>query len=354
MPAFQHHPPSKHSDPRRERNPSQVIHLSLLSKPQANMAFYTSMHCTHKATTYLLYLLAIALTCANSARILDEEAPMPAHTGPLESPNPVTTPAADAPAPPVAGPTAATPPAAGGTISTSATVANPEAHHPLTFFMHDVLGGSTPSARVVTGVIANAGVNSQLPFSKNNANIFPVNGGVPLVNGNNGVINNNNIPFLAGLGGPTSASIVQSGGNINGGNNLPFVAAGQLPAGATLQKLLFGTITVIDDELTEGHELGSGVLGKAQGFYVASSQDGTSQTLALTAVFESEHFSDGLSFFGVHRTASPESQIAIIGGTGKYASAKGYATVQTIQPVVDQHTTDGVDTVLQFSVYLSQ
>lgn len=318
------------------------------------MAPNTSMQCTHKATTYLL-LLVIAFTCANSARVLEEEGPLPARTCPLESPNPVTTPVTDAPTPSLTGPTGAAPAIANGAAATSATLPNPEAHHPLTFFMHDVLGGSSPSARVVTGVIANAGVNSQLPFSKNNANIFPVNGGIPLVNGNNGVTNDNNIPFLMGLGGPTSASIIQTGGqNINGGNNLPFVTAGQLPAGATLQKLLFGTITIIDDEMTEGRELGSGVLGKAQGFYVASSQDGTSQTMALTAVFESEHFTSCLSFFGVHGTASPESQIAIIGGTGRYANAKGYATVQTIHPVVDQHTTDGVDTDLQFSVYLSQ
>ncbi|RZC28085.1 Dirigent protein 10 [Glycine soja] len=34
-------------------------------------------------------------------------------------------------------------------------------------------------------------------------------------------------------------------------------------------------MTVFDDELTEGHELGSGLVGKAQGFYIASAVDGT-------------------------------------------------------------------------------
>ncbi|RWR95494.1 Plant disease resistance response protein [Cinnamomum micranthum f. kanehirae] len=314
------------------------------------MACHTPMNFTPKSTTCLL-LLAIAITCATSARILDEGAKVPGPSVPPESSNPVVT--------PVTGVTAAAQPVAGGATGTSAIVANDEGHqHPLSFFMHDVLGGSSPSARVVTGIVASSGVNGQIPFSKNNANLFPINGGIPLVNGNNGMINNNNIPFLTGLGGgsmSSTASIVQNGGNnINGGgNNLPFVTAGQLPAGATLQKLLFGSTTVIDDELTEGHELGSGVLGKAQGFYLASSQDGTSQTMALTAIFEGEHIADTLSFFGVHRTVSPESQIAIVGGTGKYANAKGYATVETIHQVVDQHTTDGVDTLLHFTVYLS-
>lgn len=116
---------------------------------------------------------------------------------------------------------------------------------------------------------------------------------------------------------------------------------------------------MIDDELTEGHELGSAVVGKAQGFYLASSLDGTSQTIAVSVLLHGpggDHHQvveDTISFFGVHRTASHESQIAVVGGTGKYENAKGYATVETLQQE-DQHTTDGVDTMLQFSVYLSE
>ncbi|XVF83428.1 hypothetical protein PTKIN_Ptkin16aG0485200 [Pterospermum kingtungense] len=68
--------------------------------------------------------------------------------------------------------------------------------------------------------------------------------------------------------------------------NFPITSWGQLPSGSTLHKLVFGTMTFIDDELTEGHELGSGFFGKAQGFYVASSIDGTCQTIAFTAMFE--------------------------------------------------------------------
>lgn len=113
---------------------------------------------------------------------------------------------------------------------------------------------------------------------------------------------------------------------------------------------------MIDDELTEAHELGSGVVGRAQGFYLASSLDGTSQTVALTALLHGEHeheIVDSVSLFGVHRTASLHSKIAVIGGTGKYENASGYATVETLHQE-DQHTTDGVDTVVKFSVYLSE
>ncbi|XP_030928699.1 dirigent protein 24-like isoform X2 [Quercus lobata] len=370
---------------------------------------------TLKATMYLLYL-AITLGCANSARILDEvDTQPPILPNPSQLSNPATTtvpnvtptvgpattlpsgqiPATttapttvvddtDSPLPEPETPDANTTPVApvvspivdtsptGPTPVTTATSATPGPQiPPLTFFMHDVLGGTHPSARVVTGIIANTQING-LPFSKANDNIFPVSGAVPLTNENlNGLLNNNNnLPFLAGLNGigPQSSTTFQNSGNnaiTNGGNSQPFVTAGQLPSGASLQKLMFGSLTVFDDELTEGQELGSAVLGKAQGFYLASSLDGTSQTIAVTVLLshggggaggQQHHdqtvIEDAISFFGVHRTASHESQIAVVGGTGKYENAKGYATLGSLHQE-NQHTTDGVDTILEFSVYLS-
>ncbi|KAL5569156.1 hypothetical protein UlMin_025731 [Ulmus minor] len=292
-------------------------------------------------------------------------------------PTPVTTGVAPIPVPTVTPQigsgvgTATTAPQTGPAVGTSSgavvTGASPE-HPTLAFFMHDITGGSHPTARVVTGLIANTVVN--VPFSKSNNNIFPVSGGTPLTTSNiNGFLDNNknNLPFLTGLNGAggfsnaQTSTIIQNSGNnniVNGGGNQPFVTAGQLPAGATLQKLMFGSVTVFDDELTEGHELGSSaVIGKAQGFYLASSLDGNSHTMALTVVVHSgengHEVQDTISIFGVHRTATPVSHVAVIGGTGKYENAQGYATVESL-PQVDQHTTDGVDTIMHVSIYLSE
>ncbi|XP_044481838.1 dirigent protein 25-like [Mangifera indica] len=284
-----------------------------------------------------LLLFALTISCAASARILDEE----------EIPVPTTAPGLPA--------------SSGGTpasnnAATGAVVSNSDPHHPLVFFMHDILGGSNPSATAVTGVVANPAVSGQVPFAKPNGANIPVSNGIPLNNNNNGIVNNNNVPFLTGLSGNTANVAVQNNGNnnnfINGGFGVPVLNGGQLSAGSTLQKLMFGTLTVIDDELTEGYELGSGLVGKAQGFYVASSVDGSSQTMAFTAMFESSGYADSLSFLGVHRTAVSESQLAIMGGTGKYVNAKGYATVKTF-PASNQHNTDGVETLLEISVYLA-
>ncbi|CAN6289835.1 unnamed protein product [Urochloa humidicola] len=333
-----------------------------------------------RAALCLLLALALAVAnCAFAARVLDEqqpaapaEAPLPAD--PLPAPtDPPTDPVVVAPA---AGPAAAAAGASvaaatgnagasgaaggGGTAAANVGAAAGAGDHPLTFFMHDILGGSQPSGRIVTGVVASAAANGQLPFARPNTNIFPIQGAVPLPQGATNLINGNNAPYVAGLGGTSGggAALVQSNGNnpANGGGNknIPFVNAGDLPSGVTLQNLLFGTTTVIDDELTEGHELGAGVIGRAQGFYVASSQDGTSKTIVLTAMFEgpdAPHGGDTLSFFGVHRMAAPESHVAIIGGTGKYENARGFAAIQTLHPG-DQHTTDGVETLLQFNIHL--
>ncbi|XP_016501476.1 dirigent protein 24-like [Nicotiana tabacum] len=282
-------------------------------------------------------------------------APAASVAPPADLPDTGAAPVADAA--PVTTPVSQTPGVATAT-SGGAAVESPVLEHPtFSFFMHDILGGSQPSGRVVTGIVATSDANN-LPFSTTTNQIFPINGGVPLNNINN-VVNNNNYPFLAGLNGQQQANtVLQNSGNnnvVNGGNNQPFVTAGQLPSGLSLQQLMFGSITVVDNEITEGHELGSAVLGKAQGFYLTSSSDGTSHTLALAALFHGEHdheVDDTISFFGIHRTATPISHIAIIGGTGKYENAKGFATIETL-PHVDQHTTDGVETITHFTVYIT-
>ncbi|PHT72322.1 hypothetical protein T459_23107 [Capsicum annuum] len=207
------------------------------------------------------------------------------------------------------------------TATSGTTEANPVLDHPMfSSFMHDILGGSRP--RVVTGIIANSDANN-LPFSKPNNQIFPINVGVP-VNTINNVVNNNNYPYLVGLNGQEEANtVLQNSSNnniVNGGNSQPF-------------------------PFLAGHK----------DFYLTSSSDGTSHTLALTALFHGEHDHEvdhSISFFEIRRTATPISHIAITGGTGKYENAKGYATIETL-PHVDQHTTDGVETITHFTVYLT-
>ncbi|KAL8516186.1 hypothetical protein ACS0TY_014747 [Phlomoides rotata] len=365
-----------------------------------------------------LLILALIISSATSARILDEEEV----TAPV---GPVVVPGAAAAATTTTAPGGTTTTAPGGAKG-AASVAGPD-DHSLTFFMHDIMGDSRPSATAVTGLVANPVTREQVPFAKPNGAVLPLNSDVPTNNANGGIVNNNNIPFLTGLSGFTynfqnnnnnggnnnfigggpgfpilnsaqfpSGTTLQklmftpllshgvptnnaNGGivnnnipfltglsgftsnfqnnNNNGGNNFigggpgfPILNSAQFPSGTTLQKLMFGTMTVFDDEVTEGHELGSGLMGKAQGFYIASSEDGTNQTMSFTVMFKEGSYVDSLRFFGVHRTAMAESYLAIMGGTGKYVNSKGFAVVKTFPG--NQHETNGVETLLEISVYL--
>lgn len=120
---------------------------------------------------------------------------------------------------------------------------------------------------------------------------------------------------------------------------------------------MFGSLTAIDDEVTDGEELGSAVVGRAQGFYFVSSLDGSSHTVAFTVILrrhnDDDDDQDTISFFGVHRRGSPESPIAVVGGTGKYEKAGGFAVIENLRRRESQHLTDGVDTIVHVSVYLS-
>ncbi|KAL2328701.1 hypothetical protein Fmac_022128 [Flemingia macrophylla] len=223
----------------------------------------------------------------------------------------------------------------------------------VSFFMRDILGRIEPDSS--SGVVTNPALNAQVAFAKPNGANVPLNNGVPQNNNNGGILNNNNLPFLSGLGGTTNGVFRNNNNNNNNNLGFPLTNTNQLPQGMTLEKVMFGTMTVFDDELTEGPELGSGLVGKAQGFYMASAVDGTSQIMAFTAKFQDNSYADSLCFFGVHRTQVSQSQLAIIGGTGKYVNAQGYAVIKTF-PLPDdnqQHATDGLRTLLQLTAFLS-
>ncbi|XP_075506188.1 dirigent protein 10-like isoform X3 [Primulina tabacum] len=348
-----------------------------------------------------LFILALSISCATSARLLDEgdvaapvvgssvspsttitgtSVPVGATTG-SSVPAGTSIPGGAEVSTPVVGATTGSSVPAGTSIPGGAEVSTPVGattgtsipggaavsaspaavpinsdDHAFTFYMHDILGGTHPSALAVTGIVANPAVGGQVPFAKPNGAVLPVSNGIPTNNNNAGIVSNNNVPFLTGLSGFSSNILSnQNNGNsfIGGMPGFPVLNSAQFPSGTTLQQLMFGTMTVFNDELTEGHELGSGLVGKAQGFYLSSSQDGSSFTMAFNVMFASGSYADTLSFFGVHRAAVAESHLAIMGGTGKYVDAKGFAKVKTVLPVNTQHETDGMETVLEITVYLA-
>ncbi|KAE7996862.1 hypothetical protein FH972_001547 [Carpinus fangiana] len=228
--------------------------------------------------------------------------------------------------------------------SSARTIGNPTPtptphnhYHKIRFLMRDVLNVTQPSSKPAT-----TKVTGQLPFFQKPLGLFPPSGGIPLIG------SNPTVPAGTAVGLSTQTL------DLSGIVGLSF------PARATLQELESGTVTVIDQELFKGSSSSknnnmSPMLGKAQGIYVASSEDGSSHMMAMTAYFDD--FKDGLRFFGGHQTDVPESHIAVIGGIGKYQGANGYATVKAVNHV-GSPTDDGEGKgtnykLLLFNVYLS-
>lgn len=221
-------------------------------------------------------------------------------------------------------------------IAASAGQGVAEPHFEL--YMHDILGGSSPTARPITGLLGSI-YSGQVPFAKP-VGFLPPQGGVAIPNANGAIptVNGlNGIPLGTGLAGTQFA-----GPNPNG------VQALLGPDGLGLG---FGTITVIDDILTLSPELGSQPIGKAQGVYVASSVDGTTQMMAFTAVIEGGEYGDSLNFYGVYRIGAALSKLSVTGGTGKYQNACGYAEVRSLIPS-GQNVIDGAEMLLRMTIYL--
>ncbi|KAL0375818.1 UNVERIFIED_CONTAM: Dirigent protein 18 [Sesamum calycinum] len=214
----------------------------------------------------------------------------------------------------------------------------------LELYMHDILGGSSPTARPITGLLGNI-YNGQVPFARP-LGFLPPKDGVAIPNSNGAIptINPNGVPLGTGLVGTAFAGI---NNNNNNGQNINTAQLG--PDGLGLG---FGTITVIDDYLTSAPELGSQQLGKAQGVYVASSADGSTQMMAFTAMMEGGEYGDSLNFFGVYKIGSTMSRLSVTGGTGKFKNACGFAEVRSLFPA-GQHVMDGVETLLRITVHLT-
>ncbi|ONL93585.1 dirigent protein 16 [Zea mays] len=243
---------------------------------------------------------------------------------------------------------AATNPQPGGSGTGGGVVGAGGPDAPLELYMHDILGGSSPTARPITGLLGNI-YNGQVPFARpigfsaprNGVAIPNANGQVPTYNGNTG------IPLDTGLSG---AGFLQPGTGNGGG--AAAAAPAQVQLGPDGLSLGFGTITVIDDVLTSGPDLGAQPLGRAQGVYVASSADGSSQMMAFTAMMEGGEYGDTINFFGVYKVGTPLCRLSITGGTGKFKGACGFAEVR---PLIasGQHVTDGAETLLRITVHLA-
>lgn len=92
----------------------------------------------------------------------------------------------------------------------------------------------------------------------------------------------------------------------------------------------FGAVVMIDDPLTEGPDQDSKLLGYAQGMYALASKEEAGLLMAMNFVFnDAEYNGSTLSVLGRNAVFNDVREMPVIGGSGKFRFARGYALAKT-------------------------
>ncbi|PON55078.1 Disease resistance response protein [Parasponia andersonii] len=92
----------------------------------------------------------------------------------------------------------------------------------------------------------------------------------------------------------------------------------------------FGALIMADDPLTETPDPKSKLVGRAQGLYGSAGQHELGLIMAMSFVFtEGEYNGSSISVLGRNAALNPVREMAVVGGTGVFRLARGYAIAQT-------------------------
>ncbi|KAG8364594.1 hypothetical protein BUALT_Bualt18G0013500 [Buddleja alternifolia] len=93
----------------------------------------------------------------------------------------------------------------------------------------------------------------------------------------------------------------------------------------------FGAIFVTDDPITKELDASSPQIARGQGLYVTSSLDGSYTHILMSIVFTDEEYGGStLEIQSTNLQLQRVIEVGIVGGTGKFRLARGYATFETI------------------------
>jgi len=115
-------------------------------------------------------------------------------------------------------------------------------------------------------------------------------------------------------------------------------------------KTSFGAVVVIDDPLTEGPDLNSSTpLGRAQGTYIAAGKDEVALLMNMNFVFQAGAYNGStVAIMGRNPVFDAVREMAVVGGTGVFRMARGYAQART-------HTLDlnTGDATVEYNLYIN-
>lgn len=111
----------------------------------------------------------------------------------------------------------------------------------------------------------------------------------------------------------------------------------------------FGLIRMIDNPLTQGPESGSKLLGRAQGFYASASQEDISLLMAQNFAFvEGKYNGSTIALMGRNSILNKVRELSVIGGSGLFRFARGYALATT----QSYNASKSDDAVVEYNIYV--
>ncbi|KAJ1274769.1 hypothetical protein BS78_05G086900 [Paspalum vaginatum] len=120
---------------------------------------------------------------------------------------------------------------------------------------------------------------------------------------------------------------------VSGGPNVSTVAQVAEGPSSSASATGFGTVTVIDDPLTDGPNLTSSsstLVGRAQGVYVSAGRDSLSLMMAMNFVFvDGAYNGSSLAILGANPADRKVREMPVVGGTGAFRFARGYCQATT-------------------------
>ncbi|KAG2703186.1 hypothetical protein I3843_06G118500 [Carya illinoinensis] len=101
-------------------------------------------------------------------------------------------------------------------------------------------------------------------------------------------------------------------------------------AGTQKSPTLFGLVMMADDPLTKTADPNSELVGRAQGLYGSAGQQELGLIMAMNYGFTHGIYNgSSVSLLGKNPATHPVREMAIVGGTGLFRFARGYAIAQT-------------------------
>ncbi|XP_060215362.1 dirigent protein 22-like [Lycium barbarum] len=110
----------------------------------------------------------------------------------------------------------------------------------------------------------------------------------------------------------------------------------------------FGKTFIFDDALTVGPNASSKVIGRAQGIYAIASQSELALLMTLNFEFtEGKYNGSGISILGRNPVKKDVREMPIVGGTGLFRFARGYALAHTFWYDVKRG-----DAIVEYNVFV--